>query len=52
MRTALREIDWQTMLTGKTIDEMWTYFKRTLQTLRTSYVPRKNFNQKEENLDD
>jgi len=44
MRKALREIDWQTMLTGKTVEEMWTYFKETLQTLCTSYVPCKNSN--------
>ena len=42
MRKALSEIDWQTMLSGKTVEEMWTYFKGTLQSLCASYVPHRN----------
>jgi len=39
MRKALDEIDWSIMLAAKTVEEMWAYFKDTLQTLCSSYVP-------------
>jgi len=39
IRKELGEIDWEVMFAGKTVEEMWTYFKRTLQTLCISHVP-------------
>ena len=38
IRKELGEIDSEVMFARKTVEEMWTYFKRTLQTLCFSHV--------------
>jgi len=42
----LGKIDWEVMFAEKTIEEMWAYFKHTMQTLCTAHIPRRSTNRK------